>query len=240
MTEETKKDDGRTVMLKRVPISFTDSLHIAKPTVKDGVPKHTTNVLILPGSPNEAENKAKTLSAMRAACVAEFGEGKEDFFKRIAEDNPSRVAYRKGERFRNSETDEIYKGYEGAMVIAGAGPGGSKKPRRPKMFNRRRKAMDEINEANGKPFFTVNDIPEIFYSGVICDVKISWYGVSGKDHGGNGLFCSIEAIRSYEEGERMAGGGTATNADEFDEADDDDLDDTPAVGSKLAVDDDFG
>jgi len=237
MTEETKKDDGRTVMLKGVPISFTDSLHTAKATVKDGVPKHGANILIIKGSKNEAENKAKILSAMRAACVAEFGEGKGDFFKTIAEDDPKRVAYRSGNRFKNSETQEVYKGYADNMVIAGVGPGGSKKPRRPKLFNRRRKAMDEINESTGKPFFTIADIPELFYSGCICDAKVSFYAVSSKDQGGNGLFVSIEAIRSHEEGERMAGGAVQTNADEFDEMDDDafDGDDKPA-----SDDSDFG
>lgn len=237
MAEETKKDDGRTVLLKDCPISFTESLQTAKPTIKDGVPKHTTNVLILPGSKNEVENKAKCISAIRAACLLEFGEGKEDFFKVIAEDNPMRVAYRKGERFKNSESQEIYRGYEGAMVIAGAGPGGSKNPRRPKLFNRRRKVLDEINDATGKPFFTINDIPEIFYSGVRCDCKISFYAVSGKDLGGNGVFATIEALRSYEEGDRMAGGAAQTSADEFDDLDDGDSFDDD---KKPAGDDDFG
>jgi hypothetical protein len=228
MTTETKKDDGRTVMLKGVRLSFTDSLMAAKPTVKDGVPKHTANVLIQTGSKNEAENKAKVIAAMRAACELEFGEGKGDMFKTIADDNNARVCYRKGERFRNSD-DEVYKGYEGAMVVAGAGPGGSKSPRRPKLFDRRRRQLDEVNPATGKPHFTVNDIPEIFYSGVEADTKISFYAVSSKDQGGRGVFCSIEAIRSHEQGDRMAGGAVQTSADEFDDLDDD-----------VAGDDEFG
>lgn len=235
MTEETKKDDGRTVLLKDCPISFTESLQTAKATVKDGVPKHGCNVLIIKDAKTEAENKAKIISAIRAACELEFGEGKGDFFKVISEDDPKRVCYRAGSRFKNSDTQEVYKGYENAMVIAGVGPGGSKNPRRPKLFNRRRKVMDEINEATGKPFFTIADIPEIFYSGVHCDVKVSFYAVSSKDQGGNGVFCSIEAIRSHESGERMAGGAVQTSADEFEEMDDEDSFDGATKG-----DDDFG
>ncbi|AOR76516.1 ssDNA-binding protein [Novosphingobium resinovorum] len=239
MSTEEKKDDGRTVMLKGVPISFTDSLKDAKPTVKDGVPKHGCNILIVAGSPNEAANKAKIMSAMRAACRMEFGDEREDFFKVISEDDPKRVAYRKGERFKNSETQEVYKGYAGNMVVAGYGPGGSKNPRRPKLFNRRRKQLDEINPATEKPFFTLNDVPEIFYSGCLSDVKVSFYATSHKDQGGNGLFCTIEAIRSHEEGERMAGGSVQTSADEFDDLDDDD-DIGGASTTTAAADDDFG
>lgn len=239
-TEEKKKDDGRTVMLKDVVISFTDSLKDAKATVAGGALKHGANVLIIAGSKNEGENKAKIMSAMRAACLLEFGDGKADFFKVISEDDPKRVAYRKGERFKNSETQEVYKGYAGNMVIAGYGPGGSKSPKRPKLFDRRRRALNEVNPATSKPFFTIDDIPEIFYSGVRSDVKVSFYAVSSKDQGGNGLFATLEAIRSHEEGERMAGGSVATNADEFDELDEDDLDAAPAGGGGAAAEDDFG
>lgn len=224
-TEETEKSDGRTVMLKGVRLSFTDSLKDAKPTVTGGKPKHTCNVIIETGSKHEAENKAKIVAAMQAACVMEFGEGKGDFFKTISTDDPKRVAYRKGERFKNSETQEVYKGYEGNMVIAGAGPGAG--DRRPKLFNRRRKYLGEADD-NGKPFFTEANILDIFYSGTVADVKVSFYGVSGKDKGGNGVFATLESIRSREEGERMAGGHVHTSADEFDDLDDDDLDETPA------------
>lgn len=234
-TEETK-NDGRTVMLKGVRLSFTDSLKDAKPTIDGGVPKHTCNVIIEADSPKGEENRKKVIAAMRAACAMEFGEGKDDFYKVISEDNPMRVAYRKGERFKNSETQEVYQGYAGNMVIAGAGPGGSKKPRRPKLFDRRKKQLDEVNPSTSKPYFTLNDIPEIFYSGVISDVKVSAYCVSGKDKGGNGLFFTLEAIRSHEEGERMAGGHVQTNADEFDDLDDDD-----DLGTSSGSDDsDFG
>lgn len=240
------KDDGRTVMLKGVPISFTDSLETASPTVEGGVPKHTTNVLVVTGSPNEKDNKAKIMSAMRAACMLEFGDDKADFFKVISEDNPMRVSYRKGERFKNSETQEVYSGYAGNMVIAGAGPGGSKKPKRPKLFDRRKRVLREQATpeqiAAGKTF-EVKDISDIFYSGAICDVKVSFYCVSGKDKGGNGLFATLEAIRSHEEGERMAGGrAVQTNEDEFDDLEDDDDLDTGSTSVAAASDgdDDFG
>jgi hypothetical protein len=65
-------------------------------------------------------------------------------------------------------------------------------------------------------------------------VVISFYGT---DEGGRGVFASIEAIRSRQEGERL-GGGPRASADDFDDLDDDDaFSGTPAAAS--AGGDDF-
>lgn len=192
--------DGRTVMLKNVRLSFPDSLKDAKATVENGVPKHTSNFLIESDRPGFEEKKAAAITAIKAACEKTWK--KADRYKGIMEDDPKRLAFRKGERFKNAEGN-VYVGYEGAMVIAAAGPGGGKK--RPKLLDRR---------GNEVPY---DKIDEIMYPGSYVDLKVSFYGT---DKGGAGVFATIEAIKSREIGERT-GGGVATSADEFDEFDDD-------------------
>ena len=63
-----------------------------------------------------------------------------------------------------------------------------------------------------------DDILDVMYGGVYADVILSFYGT---DKGGRGVFCTIEAIRSHEEGERM-GGGVVVDADDFDDLEDSD------------------
>lgn len=210
--------DGRTIMLKRVRASFCDSLNVAKPTVADGPPKHTSNFLIEADQPGFDEKKAAVGKAIKAACEVEWKNP--DRYKAIQEDSPKRIAYRKGERFKNQESGEVYRGYEGNMVIAAAGPGGGKK--RPKILDRRGQDVP------------VDKIDDTVWSGCYVDLKVSFYGTT---KGGDGVFATIEAIKSREIGERM-GGGVATSADEFDEFDD--SDDDAFEGGADGSDDEFG
>jgi hypothetical protein len=60
----------------------------------------------------------------------------------------------------------------------------------------------------------------------------------GTDKGGKGLFCSVEAIRSRQEGERL-GGGPRASADDFDDLDDDDSFSGTAAGGSSSGGDDF-
>jgi hypothetical protein len=78
----------------------------------------------------------------------------------------------------------------------------------------------------------VDDINDVFYNGSYVDVVISFYGT---DKGGNGIFSSIEAIRSWQEGDRM-GGGIQVDDDDFDDLDDEIAPKTPASDD----DDDIG
>lgn len=222
-------DNPRLITLKNVILSFTDSLKTAKPTVKDGVPKHGCNILVPPDEPDTAANKAKVLKALEVCGEQEWK--KPEMYKTIAEDDPKRVGWRKGERFKNAE-GEIYKGYAGAMVIPASGPGGNKNPRRPVILDRNIQPIWNPD----KGFELVNRIPEVCYSGVRADVKVEYYPVSGADRGGNGIFPAVQVIRSYQEGERMSGGYQYTDeeADDFDEL-------PPQAGaSSAASDDDFG
>lgn len=200
------KDDTRTVQLKHVRLSFTDTLNVAKVTVKDdpnATPKHTCNVILEKSDPHYAENDKKVRAAISAACEQEWKNPEK--WKSIAEDNPMRVAYRKGERFKNKETDEVYQGYAGNMAISCAGPSGGKK--RPAVWDRRKNRITNPEE-----------MPEVAYGGSYADVIVSFYG-TGK--GGPGVFCTIEAIRSRQEGERIGGGGWDGDESAFDDLEDD-------------------
>jgi len=236
MTDTTANQEVRIATLKRVRLSFTDSLHTAKATVKDGAKKHGCNILIEPGQPETDANNAAVMKAIRASGEQQWGN--EEKFKVIAEDKPDRVAFRKGERFKNQESQEVYKGYEGAMVIPGYGPGGSKSPKRPLLMDRRKKWI--WNPHNGAE--NVDRIPDVFYSGVYADVKVEFYPITGKDNGGDGIFATIQVIRSREEGDRMAGGYNFTEKDmsDFDDLPEGDAFEGTASGGAAASGDDFG
>lgn len=205
MADDKKNNDPRTVQLKNVRLSFTDSLLEKKATVEDGTPKHSCNIIIESDTPEFAANKAKCVKALEAAGVQEWGEKRgPEMWVRISEDDPKRVCFRKGERFKSKETGEPYAGYAGNLAVACGGPGGGK--RRPKMFDRYKRPVAEA------------DILEVCYSGSYADVILSFYGT---EKGGLGIFCSIEGIRSRQEGERMAG-GIEVNEDMFDDLPDSD------------------
>ncbi len=200
-TEE--KGDGRTVQLRRVRLSFTESLKDKKKTSEDGEPKHTCNLILEAGGKYDEQNRRLVGAAIRAACEKEWKNA--DAWKGIAEDNPKRICYRKGERFKNRD-GVVYDGYAGNMALSCAGPSGGKK--RPKLLDRHKREVEE------------KDILDVFYSGAYADVFVSFYGT---DKGGSrGLFASVEAIRSHQEGERLGGGAPSIDADDFDDLDDDD------------------
>lgn len=217
-TETEKKRDPRTVTLKRVRLSFTDQLKDKKATVADGTPKHSCNLLLETDQPEFEANKAKVVAAIEAACEVEWK--KPEKYKEIAEDTPKRVCFRKGERFKNQESGEVYKGYANNWAISGGTPGAGQ--RRPKLMDRRKRDVEE------------KDILEVMYGGSYADAIVSFYGT---DKGGNGVFCTIEAIRSHQEGERM-GGGIQVSADDFDDMDDGDS--FGAADGTAAGDSDFG
>lgn len=201
MATVEERGDGRTVQLKNVRLVFTDSLKEARATVENGEPKHTCTILLEADKPESEANKKKLMAALEAASEREWK--KKDSWKAIAEDDPKRVAFRKGERFKNKE-GEVYAGFAGNHALAVSGPMGGKK--RPKILNRHKQAV------------AVDDILDVVYPGTYADVVVSLYGTN---KGGKGVFASVEAIRSRQEGERV-GGGVDVDADDFDDLDDDD------------------
>lgn len=197
------KSDGRTVQLKRVRLSFTDSLLEKKKTSDDpnAKPKHGLNVINESSGPHFKANQDKIIAALKKAGEKEWKNP--DAYKDIAEDNPKRVCFKKGEKFKNKE-NKVYAGYEGNFAFSASGPSAGQK--RPKLLDRHKRPVEE------------KDILDVFYGGCYADVIVSFFGT---DKGSRGIFASVEAIRSHQEGERM-GGGIYVDADDFDDMEDDD------------------
>ncbi len=216
-----EKSDGRTVQFKRVRLSFTESLKDKKKTSDDpnAKPKHGLNVIIESDSPHGEANHKKALSAIMAAGEKEWKNP--DAYKGIMEDNPKRVCYRKGDRFKNRE-GKPYAGYEGNYAFSASGPSAGQK--RPKLLDRQKREVAE------------DEILDVFYSGCYADVIVSFFGT---DKGSRGIFASVEAIRSHQEGERM-GGGIYVDADDFDDLEEDDsFDKGPSSSKSVSKADDF-
>lgn len=213
-----KDPTGRTVTLTKVRASFAESLQEAQLPKKNkdpnAKPSHGANWLLERDSPDFESNKAAVVSALKAAA-REF-KRPEDWFKSLMEDDPKQCALRKGEKFKNDK-GEIYKGYEGNLVIVSKGPQAGR--RRPQIRDRYKKVIEDVTKIN-----------EIVYNGSICDVIISFYGT---DNGGTArLTCSVEAVRSWQEGDRLGGGGVYVEDDDFEDADDDSsFDQGPSTGS---------
>ena len=141
-------------------------------------------------------------------------------------DDPKQCSLRKGEKFKDQQ-GQVYKGYEGNLILVAKGPKGGQN--RPQIRDRYKKVIEDISKIN-----------EIAYNGCYCDAIISFYGT---DNGGTArLTCSVEAIRCYNEGERLGGGGVYVEDDDFDDLEaDDSFDEGPSKGgtSDLVVDDDI-
>lgn len=219
MADDKKKDDGRTVLLKGIRLSFTESLKDKKRTSDESDKEsHGCNLILEGDSKHFEENKAKVMSAIRAACDVQWG--KMDKWKDIQEEAPKRICFRKGERFKNQD-GEVYQGYAGNFAITAKGPSAGQK--RPKLLDRRKRVLDSQFNASkdaGRGTFTYDDIEEIFYSGSYADAFVSFYGT---DKGSAGVFASIELIRSHQEGERI-GGGANVDEDLLDDIDEPETD----------------
>lgn len=207
MASLEERSDGRTVQLKAVRLSFTNSLKDKKPTTKDGSgrPKHTLNVILERNSPHFEANEAKCVAAMREA--GEQFKKKPDLWKSLMDDDHKRLCFKKGERMKTADGD-VREHYAGNLWISGAGPKAG--DQRPKLLDRKKQPV------------AYDDILDVFYGGVVADVVISYYAT---DKGGSdGLFCSVEAIRSHQVGDRFPeGGGINVDEDDFDDLDDDDF-----------------
>ncbi|ESQ85443.1 hypothetical protein AEAC466_04570 [Asticcacaulis sp. AC466] len=196
-------------MLKKVRLSFPN-LRTKTAAVKGGKEKFGANFLLDPNKPAHKKLMDQIAKAVEAAEMKEFG--KVGHIKKTVQD-PKRKCYRKGETFANQDTGEVYDGYAGMVVVSASAD------RRPTLFNRAKEEVD------------LEDIEDVFYGGCVVDAKVSFFCISDKDKGGNGLFATVEAIRSWEEGESF--GRAPTSSDEFDDDDDDGMD-----GGSSADDDD--
>jgi hypothetical protein len=226
MSEDRKtieeRGDGRAVQLKNVRMAFTGSLYEKKPTVKDGVPKHSFNVINVADRAEYEANKAKIIAGLEAASEKTWKD--KNRWKRIMENDPKRVCYREGKRFANSETGITYAGFEGNYGISVGCPAkGQKRPK--KLIDRYKRPVEE------------KDILDVFYSGTFADVVLEFYGTN---EGGPGIFCTCNAVRSRQEGDNLGGGGVPVEDEDFDDLeDDDDSFSSPSAGETNSSSDDL-
>lgn len=197
---EDKAPDARRVTIKNVRLSYP-TLRTKRAAVKDGKEKFSASFLMDPKTPEGQTAIKACQAAVAAAEIKEFGEGKAGHIAKVVQD-PKRIALKKGEKCMNNE-GEVYKGYEGMVALTCSAD------KRPLLLAKNKTEID------------LDDIEDEMYGGVFCDATVAFFCISEKDKGGNGLFCSVEAIRSRETGESFGGGRRAT-ADDFDDLDDDD------------------
>jgi hypothetical protein len=203
-------EDGRSILLSGMRLSFAEGIKDKKIVkgVEGGTPKYNFNLINETDGKNFKVNDKLIIAAMEAA--GEVTWKKKNAHEQIFDDNPKRICYKNGNRFKSAESGEIYAGYEGNKAMSCGTPGGGQK--RPKLMDRRKRAVSE------------EDILDVFYSGCYVDAVVSFFGT---DKGGKGIFCTVDAIRSHEEGERLGGGGIRVEEDDFDDleesAGDDDM-----------------
>ena len=224
-----KDATGRTVTLTKVRISFGDSLNKKSLPKKNkdpkATPKHGANFILEKGSPDYESNVAVIEKAMSNACV-EFKKPA-DWWKKLQENNPDKLCWKKGSSFQTDD-GQVYKGYDGNMVLAVKGPAGGAK--RPQIRDRYKQVLHVPEGVEDFP-----KISEIAYNGSYSDIIISFYGT---DNGGaDRLTGSVEAIRSWQEGERLGGGGVYVDDDDFDTLEEDDsFDNGPKAASGSLLD----
>lgn len=197
------------VHLKMVRGSYLH-LHVPRASVKDGPKKYRGNFLIDPESSTGRKNIKEIERAMEEAEEEEFGKTGLSY-------KEGRCAYVEGNDCQN-EDGQIYDGYEDMMVVKGNN--------NKKIALRDRDGVTALDEEDGKT-----------YSGAYYNVIGRFYGVSGKDKGGNGLFFNIDGIQFVKHGDAFGGGGFREGSFE-DIGDDEDEDDRPQKKSRSRDDDD--
>lgn len=215
---EDRKPDPRRVTIKNVRLSYP-TLRTKKAATRGGKEKFSASFLMDPKT-TEGQTAIKTCqAAVAAAEVAHYGEDKAGFIAKVVED-PKRIALLKGERCKDQEGN-VYKGYEGMVALK---TGADKRP---------------LLLAKNKTEIELEDIEDDLYGGVYVDATVSFFCISDPEKGGNGLFCTVEAIRSREYGDAF-GGGPRASADDFDDLDDDDGIGSGDSGSAAGGDDLLG
>ena len=199
MTE--KKKDARVVRLDKVRLSFP-TLRRKEASVPGGREKYSASFIIDPNTPLGRKAIEDCKKAIAAAETVTFQ--KAGVVKTI--DDPKRVAFRPGSKFKNQE-GEVYRGYEGMVGLTTTNP-----KTRPRLLNKERVEVE------------LEDIEDVFYGGCVVDAWVAFYCVKEKDQGGRGLFCSVESIRSLERGEAF-GGGLNITADDYDDDDEEEEED---------------
>lgn len=201
------------VVLQNVRLGFP-KLFTPEASVENGPLKFSAHAIIDPETAHGKSNIEKIKAAQKHVAQNQWGEKWANVIKGLEK---NRRAFRDGDTQTNSEGD-IYSGYEGMKMVAA---GRSQKQGRPQNLDRRKRP---VAEEDG-----------VLYAGCYVDMVISFYTVTGKERGGNGLFASLEVVRFREDGEAFGGGMSGEEAanllDDLEDMDDDIPFDSAGEGS---------
>jgi len=210
------KPDPKTteVVLKNVRLSFP---HLFEPSqsTDDSDPKFRAAFLIDPNTEEGKANFRRMLTAVKAACEAEWGDPER--YKTIKAD---RVCFGKGETQVSQETGQPYDGYPGMLFAKASSP----MKRRPQVVGRR---LNPVTEADG-----------IIYGGCYVNAMLRVYTITDKKRGGNGVFATLEAVQFFRDGQPFGAGPVDVNS-VFDDLGDDFADDGAAGDDDTGLGGDF-
>lgn len=189
------------VVLESVRLSFPKIWKMESST-PDSAPKFSANFLIDPDTATGKKNIKKIEAAIAHVKKKAWPEKTDKIFSNI---ETKRIAFRDGDTFTNDEGD-VYAGYEDMKVVTSSNR---------KRFQIVDRDKSPLTEEDGKP-----------YGGCYVDAVVSFYAVTTKEKGGNGLFSTIELIRFRKDGEAF--GAAPIDADDYlddlpDEDEDDDM-----------------
>lgn len=188
------------VKLNQVRLSFFKGFK-ATASVEGGRETYKSSFLMDPATKIGKANIKACEDAVEAVGRDKWKDKWPAIKKGIKED---RMCFRDGETFVGSESGEVYDGYEGMMALVGANQN---------RFTIVDRDRTPLAEEDGKP-----------YSGCYANAVVRFYAVAEKNKGGNGIFCTIEAIQYHSKGEAF--GASQMSAEEaFDDLGEEELDD---------------
>lgn len=198
------------VVLKNVRLGFP-KLWTAEKATESSAPKFSAHGIIDPDTTTGKANIEAIKAAQKHVAVAQWGDKWQNVVKGLEK---NRRSFRDGDSMTNSEGD-IYAGYAGMKYLVA---NRSEKQGRPTVLDRRK---NPVAEEDG-----------LLYGGCYVDMVVSFFTVTHKDQGGNGLFASLEVVRFRDHGEAFGGGMSSDEAKDYlDELDDDDdMDEAVAAG----------
>lgn len=206
------------VALKNVRLGFP-KLWKAEKATESSAPKYSAHAIIDPDTAHGKANIEAIKAAQKHVAVAQWGDKWQNVVKNLEK---NRRSFREGDTMTNNEGD-IYAGYEGNKYLVA---NRSEKQGRPSVLDRRK---NPTTEEDG-----------LVYGGCYVDMVVSFFTVTHKDQGGNGLFASLEVVRFREHGEAFGGGlGAEEAADYLDDLDDDDEEGVVTEGGDFDDDDDL-
>lgn len=197
------------VVLSDVRLGFPKLWQADKAT-EDSKPRYSAHAIIDPETEAGKANLEKIKAALKYVGEKEWGDKWVTIFKNLEK---NRKSYRLGDTHTNSEGD-VYAGYEGMHMVSASR---AEHQGRPQTLDRRK---NPVVESDG-----------VIYAGCYVDMVVSFYAVTGKERGGNGIFSSLELVRFRRDGDAF-GGGLSSNAardmlddleDDFGSDEDDDL-----------------